>query len=179
MKKIAGIISAVLFACLLITSLSSADFANYAGPQLEWISNAVPKMWDKSREEVLWMMSIFPDFECTDYEFQVSCTSRFNSDADNNIFITFFTDDYEMKHDNLWKVAVTVDLQKAEQVQDLVQVLWLDGMKPSEWEDSPYPYPFVQRFFFKNESTELIIYSQVFKNGNNPFFLAEYLSLAR
>ncbi len=179
MKKAVLIPVLVLTACLFTVSLASADFANYAGPQLEWISNAIPKMWEKSREDVLWIMSIFPDFECTDYEFQISCSSRFNTDMNNNIYITFFTDDYETNHNNLWKVAVTADLQKPEQAQDLLRALWLDGLKPSEWVDSPYEYPNVQLLFFKNETTELVIYDQKYKDGNNPFFLAEYYSLAR
>lgn len=173
MKKAVSVLLAVIAACLLLPSLCAADFANYAGPQLEWISNAFPLLWDRPRADILTLMSIFTQYECTDWEDRISCKSRFNSDG-RSIYIAFFTDDYEEKHDNLWKVSVTVDLERADQVQDVMRALWLDGLKPIPWEDSPYEYLNVLPMFFANETTKLVTYTQVFKKDNNPFFLAEF-----
>lgn len=174
MKRTVCLFLAVISACLLLSSLCAADFANPAGPQLEWISVAIPKLWDRPKADVLFTMSIFPDFECGDYGDRISCSSRFNDSADGRIYIAFFMDDYEEKHDNLWQVTFTVDITSPDQAQDLMRILWLDGMKPAPWEESPYPYPDVLRLFFANETTKLITYTQKFEEGNNPFFLAEF-----
>lgn len=160
---------------LSVFSLSYADFANYSGPQLQFISNAVQLLWDKPKEEVFRIMSIFPDFVCTDYEDQIGCKSKFNADRNNNIYLNFFTDDYEEKHDNLWKLSVTADVQSAEQNQDLFRILWLDGMKPQHTgNEYEFEYKEVQPLFFANEKTRMVIYFQPFEPENNPFLLAEY-----
>lgn len=178
MKKSLCVLFLVFAVSLAAVSLcSAADFTNYAGPQLEWISNTFPMLWDQPRDQVLWIMNIFPDYECIDYGDRVCCSSRTNNGKDNNIYITYFTDDYEEKHDNLWKVSVSVDIQNAEQAQTAMAALWLKGMKPSAWEDSPYEYPNVQPLFFTNDTTELVVYAQEFLEGNNAFFLMEYFQL--
>lgn len=177
MKKI--LMSALITLIFLFSfSLSSADFANYAGPQLEFISNAVELLWNKPKEEVFRIMSIFPDFICTDYEDQIGCQSIYNADLNNNIYLNFFTDDYEEKHDNLWKLSVTADVQNAEQNQDLFRILWLDGMKPQHTGDEyEFEYKGVQPLIFANEKTRMVIYFQPFDPQNNPFLLAEYYAV--
>ena len=114
MKKSLMLLITVLLLSLFSFSGVFADFANYAGPQLEYISNSFPLLWNKPKEEVFRIMSIFPDFKCRDYGDQLACTSRFNTDRDDNIYINYFMDDYEEHHDNLWKVSVTADVQSAE-----------------------------------------------------------------
>lgn len=159
-------------------SLSSADFANYAGPQLEFISNTVQLLWEKPKEDVFRMMSIFPAFICTDYKDQIGCTSKYNSDRNNNIYLNFFMDDYEEKHDNLWKLSVTADVQSAEQYQDLFRILWLEGMRPEHsGKEEEFSYPGVQPLFFANETTRMVAYFPPFDPANNPFFLVEYYAI--
>ena len=177
MKKL--LISALIILLFLLNfSLSSADFANYAGPQLEFISNAVELLWGKTKEDVFRVMNIFPDFVCTDYEDQIGCQSRFNTDRNNNIYLNFFTDDYEGKHDNLWKLSVTADVQSAEQFQTLFRALWLDGMKPSHTGKEPeFEYQGVQPLIFANENTRMVIYFQPYHEKDYPFLLAEYYAL--
>ncbi len=177
MKKL--LMSALITLLFLLSfSLSSADFANYAGPQLEYISNAVELLWDKPKEEVFRIMNIFPDFVCTDYEDQIGCQSRFNTDRNNNIFLNFFTNDYEEKHDNLWKLSVTADVQSAEQYQTLFRALWIEGMKPSHTGKEPeFEYKGVQPLFFANDTTRMVIYFQPFDAENYPFLLAEYYAI--
>ena len=94
---------------LFLFSLSCGYFENYDTPQLEYISNAFEILWDKPKAEVLTIMSIFPHYECTDYGDQLSCVSIYNREG-AAIYLNFFMDDYEARHDNLWKVSVTVDI---------------------------------------------------------------------
>lgn len=177
MKKLL-MFALITLSTLLNFSLSFADFANYAGQQLEYISNAVELLWDKPKEEVFRIMNIFPDFVCTDYEDQIGCISRFNTDRNNNIYLNFFTDDYEEKHDNLWKLSVTADVQSAEQYQDLFRILWIDGMKPSHTgKEYEFEYQGVQPLIFANKTTRMVIYFQPFEAENNPFLLAEYYAI--
>ncbi|MBR6090444.1 MAG: hypothetical protein IKP86_10950 [Anaerolineaceae bacterium] len=160
---------------LLTFSLSFANFANFAGPQLEFISNGFDGLWDRPTEDIRWMMNLFPDYECTDYPGQFVCSSRFNTGDQNNIYINFFTDDYEKKHDNLWKVSVTVDVQSAEEFQTLFEVLWNEGMKPVHTgNEEEFSYKGVQPLFFENQKTRMVAYFQEFDPDNNSFFLVEY-----
>lgn len=166
----------IIVISLFIFSLSYADYGNYAQPQLEFISNAVPLLWDKPKSELLRIMSIFPDYECTDYGDQVGCVSIFNTNGRDNIFLNFFTDDYEKHHDNLWKVAVTADLQHESQQQTLLNLLWLDGMKPYRPEKADFTIKGALPLYFRNETTSMIIYTQDFEPDNTPFLLVEYFS---
>ena len=174
MKKSLMLLVAVLLLSLFIFSLSYADFANYAGPQLEYISNSFPLLWNKPKEEVLRIMGIFPDFECKDYDDQLACHSRFNTNRENNIFINFFMDDYEEHHDNLWKVAVTADVQSAEQIQYLFKALWIDGLKPFHDEDDEFNYQGVAPLYYSREDTTMVAWFQPYKPDNGAFFLVEY-----
>ena len=178
MKKPFVILAAMLLMSLFLFSLCFGYFENYDTPQLEYISNAFEILWDKPKTEVLTVMSIFPHYECTDYGDQLSCVSIYNREG-AAIYLNFFTDDYEDRHDNLWKVSVTVDIGEPSQFQDLFQILWLNGMKPSHDEDDEvFTYKGVQPLCFENDKTMMTVYFQPFKADNNPFFLAEYYSLA-
>ena len=160
---------------LFTFSLSYADYANYAAPQLEYISNALPILWGKPKADVFSIMSLFPDFTCTDYTDQIACGSTFNTKNNDNIFLNFFTDDYNGHHDNLWKLSVTADIQTAEQNQSLFRILWLEGMKPMHsGNEEEFTFPKVQPLFFQNETTKMTAYFQPFDPENNPFFLVEY-----
>ena len=174
MKKSLMLLIAVLLLSLSKFSLSFADFANYAGPQLEYISNSFPLLWNKPKEEVFRIMSIFPDFKCRDYGDQLACTSRFNTDRDDNIYINYFMDDYEEHHDNLWKVSVTADVQSTEQIQSLFRALWIDGLTPFHDADDEFHYEGVVPLYFSREDTTMIAWFQPYKPGNGSFFLAEY-----
>ncbi|MBQ6521098.1 MAG: hypothetical protein IJI14_20515 [Anaerolineaceae bacterium] len=171
-----SLIFVLITAVLLLTfSLSFADYANYAGPQLEYISNAVSLLWGKPKADVLSIMGIFPDFICTDYIDQIGCVSRFNTNNNDNIFLNFFMDDYEEHHDNLWKLSVTADVKTADQFQSLFQILWLEGMEPAhKGNEQEFTYQGVQPLIFKNKTTRMIAYFQPFDLENNPFFLVEY-----
>lgn len=173
MKRYLYLFLFILILSMVPVSLSSADFANYAGSQLEYISNAFPLLWNKPTSEILRIMSIFPDYICKEYEGQLVCTSKFNTDRDNNIYINFFTDDYEEHHDNLWKVSVTADVQSAEQFQFLFDALWIDGMKPFHSQDDQF-YDGVVSLYFDNEVTSMVLWFQPFKANSGSFFLAEY-----
>ena len=174
MKKTFTVSTAVFLLSLILFSLSFGNFENYDSPQLEYISNAFEILWDRSKADVLNVMSIFPHFICTDYGDQVGCVSGYNRE-NSNIYLNFFVDDYEEHHDNLWKVSVTVDIREASQNQELLQLLWLEGMKPFHMEnDEVYTYKGVQPFCFKNEKTMMTAYFQPFDAENDPFFLAEY-----
>ena len=174
MKKSLMLLTVVLLLSSFIFSLSYADFANYAGPQLEYISNTFPLLWNKPKTEVIRIMSIFPDYEYKDYGDQLVYTSRFNYDMNNNIYINFFMDDYEEHHDNLWKVSVTADVQSAEQMQSLFSVLWLDGMKPFHDAEDEFWFEGVQPLYLSREDTTMIAWFQPYKPDNGAFFLAEY-----
>ena len=87
MKKALRLFCIVLLMSLVRFSLSFADFANYAGSQLEYISNAIPLLWGKPTADIQRIMSIFPDYECSVFEGQYVCTSSFNTNDNNNIFI--------------------------------------------------------------------------------------------
>ncbi len=163
----------VILASLCSFSLSSALWGNYHTPQLEWISNALPGLWGRPKADLLWIMDIFPDFPCTDYGDQVSCASKYNRE-NANIFINFFLDDYETKHDNLWKASFTVDLQSSDQEQDLMRLLWLEGLKPARFDDKVFSYPAVVPMCFQNKTTKMIAYLQPFGHDINPFFLVEF-----
>lgn len=180
MKKALFLFFLMLIAGMLNFSLSFAEWGNYATPQLEWISNAFPSLWGKPKEEVFRIMEMFPDYICTDYESQIACKSRFNNNEQhNNIFLNFFTDDYEEKHDNLWKVAVTADIQAAGQNQELLDLLWIKGLVPHHsGNEEEFGFPSVIPLFFRNKSTEMVVYFQQFDIDNNPFFLAEYYDLS-
>ena len=159
-----------------VFSLSFGYFENADTPQLEFISNAFELLWDKPKTDVLAIMSIFPHFTCTDYGDQLSCLSGYNRN-DANIFLNFFTDDYEERHDNLWKVSVTVDVSEPAHFQEIFQLLWLEGMKPFHSEDDEvFTYKGVQPLCFKNKKTTMTAYFQPFDADNNPFFLVEYYS---
>ena len=177
MKKALFLFFLMLIAGMLNFSLSFAEWGNYATPQLEWISNALPGLWDRPKEDLLRIMDIFPDFSCTDYGDQVSCQSKYNRDK-CNIFIVYFLDDYESKHDNLWKASFTIDLQSSDQEQDLFALLWLKGLKPAhlskERTGDIYSYPEVIPSCFKNETTSMVAYFQTFGHDSYPFFLVEY-----
>ena len=176
MKKTFTVSTAVFLLSLILFSLSFGNFENYDSPQLEYISNAFEILWDRSKADVLNVMSIFPHFICTDYGDQVGCVSGYNRE-NSNIYLNFFVDDYEEHHDNLWKVSVTVDIREASQNQELLQLLWLEGMKPFHMEnDEVYTYKGVQPLCFKNEKTMMTAYFQPFDAENDPFFLAEYYS---
>ena len=175
MKKVL-MYTVILVVLFFSFSLSFADYANYAGPQLEFISNAIPMLWDKPKEEVLRTMTLFPAFICTDYTDQIGCKSKYNvDDANNSIYLNFFTDDYEDHHDNLWKVSITADVQTAEHFQSLLESCWLEGMRPMHsGTEEEFTYMSVQPLIFHTENTRLIAYFQRFDPKNNPFFLAEY-----
>ena len=147
MKKFL-ILLVVMAAVLLNFSLSFAYWENPSTPQLEWISNALPELWDRSKEEVLRIMDIFPDYVCTDYGDQVSCASIYNRDRTNN-FVVFFLDDYETKHDNLWKASFSIDLQSSDQQQDLLTLFWLQGLKPVHTDEEIFQYPAVVPMCFE------------------------------
>ena len=173
MKKV--LMFLVISAFILVNfSLSFADFANYAWPQLEYISNAVQILWNKPKAEVLRVMSIFPDFECTDYGDQLGCSSKFNTNNNNNIFVIFFMDDYEEHHDNLWKVSVTADVEVPEQFQSLWSVLWIDGMKPFHSPEDEFGFKGVVPLYFRNETTAMTAWFQPYKDDNGDFLLVEY-----
>ncbi len=173
MKKVLSFLIIIFVIRLFTFSSSFADHANYAAPQLEWISNGFPGLWDRQKEDVLRMMDMFPDFSCTDYGDQVACTSRFNRD-NNNIFINWFLDDYEEHHDNLWKVSVTVDLQAPDQQQELLRLLWLNGLKPARSDKVDFSYKGVLPLNFSDEKTNVVAYIQQFDHDINPFLLVEY-----
>lgn len=172
MKKFLIFLS-VIIASLFNFSLSFALWENYAIPQLEWISNALPGLWDRPKEEVMRIMDIFPDYPCTDYGDQVSCASKFNRDH-ANVFIIFFLDDYETKHDNLWKASFTVDLQSSDQQQDLLTLFWLKDLKPVHSASDIFEYPAVVPMCFENETTKMVPYFQPFGQDEYPFFVVEY-----
>lgn len=174
MKKALCILTAVLISSLFLFSLSFADWANYAAPQLEYITNAFPILWNKPKEQVQQIMSIFPDFIGTDYGDQLVYTSKYNYNDQNNIYINFFMDDYEEHHDNLWKVTLTLEVQKADQTQDLFAILWIDGLKPFHSEEDEFWFRGVQPLYFSSEDTTMVAWFQPFKADNNPFFLVEY-----
>ena len=175
-----SIFSLTVLVILFTFSLSFADYANYAAPQLEYISNALPLLWEKPKEEVFAIMSLFPDFTCKDYSDQIACTSRFNTRDRNDIYLNFFTDDYENHHDNLWKLSVTADVRSPEEFQSLFRILWLSGMKPAHnGNEEEFSFPGVQPLFFQNETTKMTAYFQPYDPENNPFFLVEYYSLNR
>lgn len=174
MRRIFVILTAAFLLSLILFSLSFGYFENPDTPQLEYISNSFELLWDKPKADILRLMSIFPHYTCTDYGDQLSCVSMYNIE-NGNIFLTFFLDDYEEHHDNLWKVSVTVDVGQSSQFQEIFQLLWLKGMKPSHSEnDEVFTYKGVQPFCFENEKTRVIAYFQPFDEDNNPFFLAEY-----
>ena len=179
MKKILTVLTAAVLLSLFLFSLCSADLPNYAASQLEFISNALPLLWERPKEEVLRIMSIFPDFVCTDYTDQLGCVSKYNTNDQNNIFINFFMDDYEDHHDNLWKASFTLDLRERGQTQEYFQLLWLEGLKPSHSAKDEFWYTGVIPMYFADAKTKMIAYPQVFDPENNPFFLVEYLSLDR
>lgn len=164
----------VVLSSLFIFSLSYADFANYAGPQLEYISNAFPLLWNKPKAEIIRIMSIFPDYVYTDYGDQLVYTSKFNTKRNNNIYINFFTDDYEEHHDNLWKVSVTADVESAEQYQTLFDALWIDGMQPFHNDEDEFRYEGVIPLYFDSEGTSMVAWFQPYVPDNGAFFLAEY-----
>ena len=168
----------ILITSLFIFSLSYADFdaafANLAGSELNYISNSFPILWNKPRTEVHRIMSIFPHFACEDFEDQVACSSIYNTHENNDIYINFFMDDYEEHHDNLWKVAVCVDVQSAEQMQLAFSVLWIDGMKPFHNSEDEFYFKGVQPLYFDNENTAMVAWIQPFIPNNGSFFLAEY-----
>ena len=174
MKKTLRLFGIVLFMSLFMFSLIFADFANIDGPQLEFISNAIPMLWNKPTSDIAYIMSIFPDFECSVFEDQYVCSSKFNSNYENNIFINFFTDDYEEHHDNLWKVSITADVQSAEQIQSLFQVLWIDGLKPFHDPDDEFGFPGVAPLYFSREDTTMVAWLQPFTAKKGQFFLVEY-----
>ncbi len=176
MKKIPALSVLIILAALFIFSLCSAEFSNYAAPQLEWISNAYPGLWGRPREDVLQMMAMFPDYVCRDYGDRISCQSKFNSGKNDNIYIAYFTDDYEGHRDNLWKVAVTANIQTGEEAQLLFNLLWLEGLKPFHTEDDDFSFKGAQALYFRNNTTTMIAYIQPFEADNNPFMLAEYLA---
>ena len=174
MKHSLMILSIVLLLTLFIFSLSSAQYSNYAAPQLEFISNGISGLWNRPKTDVFRMMDMFPDYICTDYEDQIGCVSQFNTDQNNNIFLNFFTDDYEEHHDNLWKFSVTADLGNSGEGQALFSLLWLAGMKPFHNEEDTFEYPGVVPLYFNNEQTTMVIWAKPYEEGNNPFLLAEY-----
>ena len=174
MKK-SLILFVVVIVCLFNFSLSSALWENYDTPQLEWITNALPGLWDRPKEEVLRIMDIFPNYTCTDYGDQISCASIYNRDHANN-FIVFFMDDYETKHDNLWKVSFSIDLQSSDQQQDLLNLMWIKGLKPAHSETDIFKYPAVVPMCFENETTEMTAYFQPFGQDEYPFFVVEYFA---
>ncbi len=174
MKKNLILALFIILAGLFISSPGSAQFSNYAAPQLEWISNAIPGLWDRPREDVLRMMAMFPDFKCGDYGDRISCQSNFNTKHNDNIYIAYFTDDYEGHRDNLWKVSVTADIQAADEAQSLFDILWLEGMKPSHLESDDFSFKGAQALYFRNKTTVMIAYFQPSRVDSNPFFLVEY-----
>ena len=175
MKKLLSILVIVLIMTLFMVSLSSAQWSNYASPQLDYISNTFPLLWNKPKTEVQRLMSIFPDYVGTDYGDQLVYVSKYNTDRHNNIYINFFMDDYEEHHDNLWKVTVTADVQSAGEMQDFFRILYIEGMKPFHTaEDQEFTYKGVVPLRFDNENTIMMVYFQHFDINNDPFFLAEY-----
>ena len=175
MKKALYPAAAAVLLFLVLFSQCLADYANPDVLQLEWISNGIPGLWDRPKADIIRMMAMFPDFTCTDYDFQVTCTSRYNSNSNNNISITFFTEDYADKHDNLWKVAMTIDLQTADQAQMLFNILWLEGLKPFHLKNDDFNFLGAQVLYFKNDTTTMIGYFQPFDFDNYPYLLVEYL----
>ena len=178
MKKNLIILAAVFSLSLILFSLSFGYFENADTPQLEFITNAIELLWDKPKADVLRIMSIFPHYKCTDYGDQIGCVSIYNR-RNGNIYLNFFYDDYEERHDNLWKVSVTVDIGQSYQFQEIFQLLWLEGMEPFHSEDDEvFTYKGVQPLCFKNEKTMMTVYFQPFDADNNPFFLAEYYGVS-
>ena len=173
-KRFFLILIAAVLACLHIISLSSAEYSNYAAPQLEWISNAFPGLWGRPKSEVLRMMAMFPNYKCTDYEDQIGCITIYNSDRQNNIFLNFFTDDYEEHHDSLWKVSVAADLKDSDEQQNLFNILWLDGLKPFHTPDNNFSFPAAIPLYFRNEETFMAAYLQPSNHDTAPFLLVEY-----
>ena len=174
MKKALRLFCIVLLMSLVRFSLSFADFANYAGSQLEYISNAIPLLWGKPTADIQRIMSIFPDYECSVFEGQYVCTSSFNTNDNNNIFINFFTDDYEEHHDNLWKVAITADVQSGDQIQQLYNALWIDGLKAFHDQDDSFAYNGVVPLYFDREDTKMTAWFQPWTGAKGSFFLVEY-----
>ncbi len=175
MKKALRPLLFAVTAVLFLSLQGMAEYANRSVPQLEWISNGIPGLWARPKEEVFRMMAMFPDFTCTDYDFQVSCTSIYNTKNNDDIFLTFFTEDYLERHDNLWKVSITINIQEAEQAQTLFNILWLDGLKPFHFPTDDFSFLGCPPLYFKNDTTTMIVYIQPFKRDNNPFMLVEYL----
>ena len=175
MKKALYAILFAVIACFFIYSQGKAEYANRSVPQLEWITNGIPGLWAKPKEEIFRMMAMFPDFTCTDYDFQVTCVSTYNTKHNDDIHMTFFTEDYQEQHDNLWKVSITVDLQQGDQAQTLFNILWLEGMKPFHFADDDFGFLGAQPLYFKNDTTTMIAYFQPFDPDNNPYLLVEYL----
>ncbi len=175
MKKAVYALLFAVLAGLFILSQGLAEYANRDVPQLEWISNGIPGLWARPKEDIFRMMAMFPDFSCTDYDFQVSCTSTYNTAHNDDIHMTFFTEDYQERHDNLWKVSITVDLQEGYQAQTLLDLLWLEGMKPFHFVDDDFGFLGAQPLYFRNDTTTMIAYIQPFRPDNNPYLLVEYL----
>lgn len=174
MKKVLSFLVLIFVLILSMFSLSFAETANYASSQLQWISNAVPGLWDKPKEDVLRMMAMFPDYTCTDYGDQIGCVSKFNTNRNDNIFLNWFMDDYEEHHDNLWKVSFTVDIQASNQEQEIFQLLWLDGLKPERTERADFSYKGVLPMHFADEKTIMTAFFQPFDHDINTFLLVEF-----
>ncbi len=177
MKKVLSFLVLIFVISLFSFSLSFGNYSNYDAPQLEFISNALPLLWGQPKAEVLRLMSIFPDFTCTDYGDQIGCVDRFNS-KNMNIFISFFTEDYEERHDNLWKAAITADIQSAQEQQDLVRLLWLKGMKPAHADSDDFSALGALQLYFANETTSMIVYAQNVIPENDPFLLVEFFGIS-
>ena len=175
MKKLFLLLAVLLLALTATAVNAQVSYSNYAAPQLEYITNSFASLWNKPKEAVLQVMSMFPDYICTDYGDQVGCESKYNiPDANNIIFLNFFTDDYAEHHDNLWKVTVTADFNSAEEKNNLFSLMWIDGLRPSPVEMASYEYPAVLPLYFNNEQTAMVVWENSDDLNVSNFLVVEY-----
>lgn len=114
------------------------------------IVQKLPEMWTSDPSAVSEMMNEYPDFVCYRSYDLISCESV-NNKYSAEIHVTYqFTSEQEDAEFDY--VVFSMPVNSTEQVQQVVEKFWLDGMAPAKISG----FEFVgnrSEFYFRNDST--------------------------
>ena len=126
------------------------------------IVQKLPVMWTEKPDAVTEMMEKYPDFECWRSHEIMGCSSVNNKySADVNVNFQFSSEEDEAE---LVRAVYSMEIDKAEDIQELLENFWLPGMAAANISGSRYPEGQI-RLYFSSENTLMLFQTPVSEPG--------------